>query len=399
MEIAGDYQLAGAIDLHARFVGYNWYTLMFREGYDRIGNALTNWKNDGFAIHAPHVPEQFNPLMAAVDGVAHTGRYLAKSFIKANMYMNPAVVPFWVLRASQSKWRGEKFIELNELGTAMHRGSKTNALKTQEQVNDINTARVANGEPGDEVKLHSYSWDNYKDYPKNANGKDTLETRFSKGMNAIGAVQDSIGRKAGQGAEWLGTRSWLSRFTPFSLITFEGRLRNPHASESELLSKGLKSLGHEYSDAAISYTPYMYAKQEFGLRVDDSKGDGKPGQMDKAIYRFMDNVAAFNMPATWKSVKEMWTLGIHFEQDAPVREGGAVEVAQQPKSIRTQTFADNAEKPSTTVTAGDVTHEPANLTRREGDAKTADEDKSWAQSVMGGAVNPAQIMSAGATRH
>jgi hypothetical protein len=46
-KIVGDYNLAGAIDLHARFVGYNVYTLMFREGYDTLGHKLKEWKKEG----------------------------------------------------------------------------------------------------------------------------------------------------------------------------------------------------------------------------------------------------------------------------------------------------------------------------------------------------------------
>ena len=110
------------------------------------------------------------------------------------------------------------------------------------------------------------------------------------------------------------------------------------------------------------------------------------------------------MPATWTSVKEMWQLGTHFEQDAPVREGGDVKKVAEPNAIRTQTFADttttDAQTPTTTVATADATHEAANFARRAGDTKPpADEDKSWAQSVIGNNVNPAQIMSAGATRH
>lgn len=383
LKIIGDYQLAGAIDLHLRFVGYNWYTLMFREGYNAIGNAFTHWKEDGFAIHAPHLPQHFNPITATLDGVAESGRYLAKSFIKANMYMNPAVVPFWFLRTSQSKWRGEKFIEPNAQGV-LARGA----------VNEIYNPPLSEAQ----IAEHYYGSANYDHYLNKTLG-EKFEKGFSKTLNVVGRGQFWVGNQAGNAANFLAEKNLLPKSKWFSELvrykvneSVDGKL-SPAAAEQVIMKRARKNFMNEYTDAALSYTPYMYAKQEFGLRVDDSKGDGKPGQMDKAIYRFMDNVASFNMPASWKSMKEMWTLGIHLEGDEPTHDGSKVTVPD-PQAISTRTFTSKEPLPTTTVTAGDVTHEPANLSRRAGD-----EDKTWAQSVVGSNVNPAHIMNASATRH
>lgn len=162
-----------------------------------------------------------------------------------------------------------------------------------------------------------------------------------------------------------------------------------------------------YVDASLSYTPYMFAKQEFGLRVDDSKGDGKPGQMDLAIYRFMDNVASFNLHGTKESLKEMWKLGTNFERDIPVREGVT--------NVADATVSSAPTKPQTTVDGSTLSrHDPVNLSRGEASndpsikgREAANEahidpdahDKRWAQTVVGGDYHPARFQSAGTTRH
>ena len=370
-QIVGDYQLVGAIDLHARFVGYNWYTLMFREGYNKLGNAFNAWKNDGYAIHAPHMPEHFNPITTPIDAVAHSMRYVTKSFIKANMYMNPAVVPFWVMRVSQSKWRGHNYISTentHELGPETHVWNKNV-----------------------EGYLRPYDKSNYDHYPT-----DTTFNRFEKGfsqtLNWIGRGPYKLGIEAGRGADKLSRNGLFPRSKWFdNLITHD--LRQPWEPITERqLYKGRRNLMHEYVDASMAYTPYMFAKAELGLRVDDTKGDGSLGQMDKAIYRFMDNVASFNLKGTGSSLKEMWHLGTRFEREVPVREGGITD-----KKPITPTAE---QKPETTVETASVQKSALTLAQTGNDTEHADsDDKSWVQSVIGREVNPAHIHAATPTRH
>lgn len=382
-QVVGDYQLVGAMDLHARFVGYNWYTLMFREGYDTLGNALKKWKDDGFAIHAPHLPEHFNPITTPIDALAHSARYMTKSFIKANMYMNPAVIPFWVMRVSQSKWRGRQFV--NE-GDPLNGVSATLGEEAHVWTKD---------------GFKPYANENYAHYPTNTT-LDRFEKRFSQGMNWIGNKQYragiAVGNAAvGQSVDQLTTKGLFPRWKWFNnLITYDIRGRN-EAITAEHLFKGRRNFMHEYTDAAFSYTPYMFAKAEFGLRVDDTKGNGELGQMDKAIYRFMDNVAAFRFNAAGTALKDMWRLGSHFEREVQVREGGDVEKKLSP------TPSLNA--PQTKISALTAQHQSAKPAPAHNDNDlTANDnnhapDKGWVQSLVGRDINPAHIHAASHTRH
>jgi hypothetical protein len=379
-QIVGDYQLVGAMDLHARFVGYNWYTLMFREGYDTVANAFKHWKQDGYAIHAPRLPEHFNPITTPIDAAAHAMRYVAKSFIKANMYMNPAVIPFWVMRTSQSKWRGRHYIQEGnpELGQTATLGPEAHVWT--------------------KGGLKPYAAENYEHYPTETTF-DRFEKRFSQGMNWIGRGQYRMGINAGRAADALDRKGLFPRSNWFNnLITYDVRGRNEAITEAHLY-KGRHNFMHEYLDASLAYTPYMFAKAELGLRVDDTKGDGSLGQMDKAIYRFMDNVASFNLKGTVGSLKEMWRLGSRFEREVPVREGGMTsnDLAARPVTTIPETKIDatSVQQQSTARLKATNDNTYSANDNHESDAH----DKSWVQSVIGREINPAHIHAATPTRH
>lgn len=367
-QIVRDYQLVGAIDLHARFVGYNWYTLMFREGYDAIGNAYNRWKENGYKISIP-LPEHFNPITTPIDGALHAARYVTKSFIKANMYMNPAVCFFWPFRVAQSKWRGGKVVK-EIAGGAVDWGASQ-------------ASHVADPFSG---KL-------YAQYAPPKDMLDRFERGFSRVLNPLGWASYKLGEGVASGAERVYNKGLMPKgkwFTGFL------------AGETGDVVKGGRRFAHEVVDAAVSYTPYMFAKQEFGLRVDDTKGDGKLGQMDTAIYKFMDDVAAFKLGAIPADLKKMWKLGISFEREVKVREGGEVDGKPTENSYRT---------PASTIQTSSIRQVPVLLSQasaandaryRSGhssnDAQFEDEQR-WAKRVSGSDVNPAQVHHGSPTIH
>jgi hypothetical protein len=348
-KIIGDFQLAGAIDLHARFTGYNWYTLMFREGYDTIGNAFNQWKDNGYKISMPQLPEHFNPLTATVDAIGSSMRYVTKSFIKANLYMNPAVVPFWLFRVPQSKWRAEHFVEVN--GNAV----------------SLSADKVSQMKPD----FAPFSPKNYETF-RTDSAFDKFSKGFSRFLNPVGEASHILG-----GHVWGASKALHARGIGPKFLADEKVMRS-------------------YVDAAVSYTPYMYAKAEFGLRVDDSKGDGKPGQMDTAIYRIMDDVASFNFKGVPADLKKIWKLGTNFERDVVVREGGPAPA----------THSANKQQPATVVHASTVRyHDPALLkksshpTALSATDSNGDPERSWVQSVIGNDINPARIHNSSHTKH
>jgi hypothetical protein len=362
-QIVGDYQFVGGIDLHARFVGYNWYTLMFRETYDTIGRKFNEWKDSGYQLSAL-APEHMNPIRAAIDSV----RYVTKSFIKANMYMNPAVLFFWPMRVAQNKWKGKFFIE-----------------EGMQEFNPATDKRAHIWEPGG---LDPYASKNYEHYATKT-PLDKFEKGFGKYvLNPMGWTSFNVGKRVANGAEWLHNKGVKPRADSWTGKLLKGDTSN--------LLDGGRRFAHEVVDTSFSYTPYMYAKQEFGLRVDDNKGDGKLGQMDVAIYKFMDDVVSLKFREIPKDLKSMWKLGSNFEREVKAREGGGEGVQEAANDSARK-------KPQSTVHASSVRGEgrqhEVNIQRPAANDASMEEDRSWARSVVGSDIHPARIHSSSPTLH
>ncbi len=269
-KITGDYQLAGLLDLQGRFPGYNVYTLMYREGYDAIGRNLKAWKNNGFKIDFS-LPE--HPLSSLADGTRDALRYVIKSTIKANIYMQPAMPFFWAFRTPQTKWRASPVHPT--LGTVMTAANVSPDEMSSKRLfpggSVENIGRMKAGQPiyVGNVASHSHDFANFNphawEHQKTLTGKLLNPfgwLSYKAGSGLTGAASGLI-KGSGRVSQWLG----------------EG-----HADREKLL-RGMV-------DASFSYTPYMIAKAEFGLRVDDRPNDGTLGKMDKAIYRAMDSLTA-----------------------------------------------------------------------------------------------------------
>jgi hypothetical protein len=135
-------------------------------------------------------------------------------------------------------------------------------------------------------------------------------------------------------------------------------------------------------DASFAYTPYMWAKAETALRVDDRRSSESLGQMDKAIYRFIDSGLSLNLGGMGKSFGQMLKLGVNLEKDVKSREGGAAALDRGTSGVGDGSTIPRAEdRPLKTVEANsvkhvkhDTKHDPVDLSR---------EDRSWAEQVTG----------------
>lgn len=402
-KIVGDYNLIGAMDLHARFVGYNVYTLMFREGYDMLSHKFKQWKADGFAVH-PHLPQ--HPVHAFAKGSKDLVRYVIKSTIKGNMYMNPAVIPFWLVRVPSSKWRGGLVnIEAEKAENALastisydervRRRAELAGISEAEmaermvvtkadgtRIVNYNTAkdRIEPHQPGaaprQEMYLHNKKVENPIASLKNPYDSKQYEhfeggvsKGFSKALNPIGRFTYWLGGKATQAVEALPKGNWFKEYAGMN----EGNPMGPSDAASR------ERFMRTFVDASLAYTPYFYAKTEFGLRVDDTPSNGSRGRMDTAIYGLMDNLAAFKFRSAGKSLKHMWYLSTHVNKDPIMREGGVIK-----DDTATVAPATAAATPRTTIqTQGRKYNAPVELSREENThtelADDADTNHRWAQ--------------------
>ncbi len=434
-QVIGDYQLPGAIDLHARFVGYNWYTLMFRESYDTINGAFEKWKNDGYKIHAPHIHDPVHSAMRTAGGSA---RYIAKSFIKANLYMNPSMFFFWPMRVSQSKWRAgmilndvkpttsalgathtyteqavmtrekfqEKGLDLPLSGVMermIHQSPRTGINFNYQTTRRMPTNGRGESLWGDKVQdtlnfgdehtvtnpmvgfSSPYDKRIYEHYPT-ATKIDRFEKRFSQTLNPIGKASYDLGTLATKAVFKLSPSNPLRKF-----VSKRDGYHDPHGPDWETHTNTAgESFIRSFIDTSLSYTPYMYAKAEFGMRVDDRPGGGKLGQMDKAIYGLLDNVSRFDIGATGHSLAKIWHLSTHFEHDLKANEGEVVDPHKRVGDGSITPLHDN-DKPLNRVKTESIArgnqekegkptdHDPVALARADDDHQ----DRSWAESVAG----------------
>ena len=406
-KVIGDYQLLGALDLHTRFVGYNVLTLMFREGYDEIGARFNRWRDNHFSLHAK-MPE--HPVSGFFHEANRLGRYIVKSTIKANIYMNPAVIPFWLMRSPSTKWRGG--IVHNEMPFCGNAMATKNSFEAhlEEAVAKHGFTNVAQAEKAmlvrDTYKNPVYNFETIGNriFPGGPNGKgitqpatmflhnsevanpmhtavnpydpklyehyetktayDKVSKGFSKALNPLG-----------QFSYWLGGKA-----TSFSNRLPEGMVKkfigvnegNPLISNAA----GRETTMRNFVDASLAYTPYFFAKTEFGLRVDDSKGPGHPGKMDAAIYSLMDNIVGLHWRSAGTSIKKIAYLSTHRDK-LIMREGGV----HTPETEEPTKVASTAVPGTTVHPEGRKHHDPiVELDRSEGAEKN---DRSWAESVAG----------------
>ena len=392
-KIIGDHHLPGIIDLQLRFVGYNVYTLIFREFYDAIGRGIKHTLKHGVDWKW-ELPK--DPIGVAVDAVGNSGRYLLKSAIKANLFMQPAVPFFWVFRTPQSKWRSELILQggdpsQNPIGTWKPQATGTasphhpDVYRFPYPLTYNEWVRPTKGVTGTTRPKDLWFGNQKVPYPKSLEEKglyhfDNCPTLISKLLNPFG---------------------WISYTTGTQLVKTVQKLV-PMQSELSYLIAGTRDLSQvplqravllrTYVDAAYSYTPYFMAKDEFGLRVNDSGLDGKPGNMDKAIYKLIDNTFTLRWGKIGQSLGEIWDLSTDSLQQKDVLhyEGKrATDVLVQNRKTKQQSAPQATtvtfSAPSTKVEATSVQYQttpPTHLRHTSSDAAArSDETASWADSM------------------
>ncbi len=274
--ITQSYASAGALDLQARFTGYNWYTLMYRDFYDTIGDGIERYQKTG-ELPSVHIPE--HPVEVVTETVADSFRYVLKSAIKAVIYMTPAVPFFWATRTPQTKYKGVGFVL-----DPMNRENGGVAMMPNGQPfshRDASAGFWTDGgyrmREGEVVKLNGVTPLPHSDFKHGFDPYAAQHVRgtMDKALNPLGRFTYNAGTNLYQTLKGAG------------LATVKHR---------EFL--------HDWTNASISYTPYMIAKAETALRW-----DRKP--MDDAIYRLIDGVLGMNLGEISGGFSDVREMVIH----------------------------------------------------------------------------------------
>lgn len=341
-EIKGTYMVPGALDLQARFMGYNFYTLMFRDVYNHSAMRLREWKKDGYSLHF-HLPE--HPIRAVEHAGEETAKYMAKSFIKSMLYMAPAVPFFWMFRTPQSRNSGVFVSDSDDGGVVVK--NKTHGVQPGPNgepclmvTTEENGERVATSVTSDLFSVADHIGGEWKDGVLYNKGKpvelwlhgekitpeylqktfDPYDTKycfnmFERTLNPLGKLTRSASRLLNKNIlEPITSTRFFSSYVEGSEYVQHLVKQYPHVINRYNLS-------NTYVNSAMSYTPYMIAKYETANHIDMPL-------FDAAAYRFLDGIDTLK----WKDIRE----GVHDMASVVVRgpiSEGTLEAAKKPRGL------------------------------------------------------------------
>ena len=305
-DITGSLMNAGAMDLQLRFMGYNWYTLMYRDIYNHLSHVYSNWKENGYQLPAVNLPK--NPVSSVGHATSETTKYIGKSFIKSMLYMLPAVPFFWSFRTPFSR-ENAFFVHpegiLHNPDPAGKNIFKTSAQSTNgwlltNDIKDYASTEIAYKVPVKKTFVKrqqsgplnlSLRSDELKWFKKDFSPHDPeyAVSRFDKALNPFGQLMHG----AREETETLFAKALeqpriaKSRFGQF--------VSRKYGSDAP------KQFATAYVNSAIPYYFYMMAKYETENHINSPV-------FDAAAYRFIDGVSG----AKWNDVKEgasdMWNI-------------------------------------------------------------------------------------------
>jgi hypothetical protein len=254
--VTGNYSLEGSVDLQGRFTVYNMGTLMYREVYDHLVNWLVKGKKTRL-YGAPDSDEKRSVL----GWLGDHAKWVARSVIKGGIYMTPAVPFFWPTRAVQ--WRDQKLA-------------------------------VNPGNPAEPVS--------HIDERANPGFQE-----HGSGVNLIDKAYDTVGRASQHLVDFVDRHAdRLDERGGKYVMGFKQRL-GIHE---------LNQFSNVYTKAAISYTPYMYAKAEAARLWDH-------GKMDLSLERMIDGAAKLDLAEFKAGVGEVYRSFVHQPLKDPAREAEA----------------------------------------------------------------------------
>ena len=280
------HEVMGLIDLQHRFPLYNWYTLMYRDSYNHIGHSFAEWKKNGFAIDFK-LPE--NPVQEALHNVAETAKYITKSLIKSQIYMQPAMLFFSGANIAIGKNDAALMSETNNQFIT----SKPTYSFDAENMSQWNSSFVK--EDGtvpayNQIAVRLKNVENGGTYyarDKKVNldelvGKDIYEHNSSP----VSGVMNPLGKALNCYTNALHENIAAPMFNMFGI---DGH------------SDGARAATKTFARAQAAYFPYMMAKYEFAQKWDTP-------DMDAAIYRALDGITSVNGVELWAGIKDIGKL-------------------------------------------------------------------------------------------
>jgi hypothetical protein len=283
-EIGGSYEVAGLADLQHRFPLYNFYTLIFRDGYNHIGHSFKDWRDDGFKVELPD-----NLLESSAHAASETAKYLTKSLIKSQLYMQPAMLFFSPANVAINK--------------------ESHALMSEETKQFITTSPTYSFDPSNPDEMAK---------PFFQNGKTPAYAEIAVKVNDIklgGEYYDVDGKINLDNL--IGHKPYEHKSSPISgFMNPVGKFVNGYSNMlyDKIVTPALDKVGidadsnpdvkwatNTFARAQTAYFPYMLMKYEVAQKLDTP-------DMDAAIYRAIDGASSFNLGEVGASLSDIGRL-------------------------------------------------------------------------------------------
>lgn len=286
-KITGNLTMAGVMNLWERFTTYNVGTLMFREMYAWTGDKLKYTMNTG---KLPNLidTDPGAPVRTGSETVAHAasqfGHWMARDVLKGTMYMLPAVPFFWASRVPQHKYRG---YFINAEKGALTYGPQRKPLRVNSMVSDPEFNHLTEVYFGktNERAINPFSAKGFDPHAKTYGMMDTLLTPIGRASDAVHSLFSPL-------TNWLErNHTWVNNNLGMNLdVSLQGKAR----------LKGGAAVTHTYTNAAIAYTPYFWAKSDMLSNYWDT------GRTDVSLDRIVDGALARNWSEVKAGANETW---------------------------------------------------------------------------------------------
>jgi hypothetical protein len=285
-QITGTYMMAGALDLQSRFTWYNVFTSIFRDGYNSAKDSIDTWRKRDYALPNLSVPNPESAIKNTASGVGDVLRYLARQTIKGFIIMTPSVPFFWFTRTPQTQTVGLAAdptygpLVTSPLGGDWWRTDKP--LKE----NDPLFMVEMDSKMGQVNKVRSVFYDSifhekgYSPWDKKHYKMDTLLGKASHGWSKLAG--EWISQKPGRFLGAVGKQNADGTWSGGGLLQGGAPILGIN-TQTASNRRRVSSFSNRYANAAVSYTPYFIAKNEFDYVWDTP-------QMNEAIDYTLNNL-------------------------------------------------------------------------------------------------------------
>ncbi len=296
--IGESYSGVDMLDYHGRFGLYNTYTLIFRDAYNHL------FKNRVDETCAPEDNIGKHEESGVLHKASESAKYLVKSLIKSQIYMQPSILFFAPERIGGAK-ESHGFID-DATGTPLTTAPiyEFNATDPTQKVQPavkkgaqpLNKGVLAKPEHMDahlkgeqDLYVGSTKISIQKD-PKTFDAYKDSNGLVDKSLNLSGKVTKGLAGFIDAGLQPVGE----------TLASGYNKLQKDDKKQikSDKLQKALQEISHDHAAAAVSYLPYMASKYEFANLWDTPV-------MDAAAYRFTDGLFGLNFGEMASGLKDI----------------------------------------------------------------------------------------------